>query len=52
MNYISLCLKELFGLQTAEPSGLCYFEHADEPGEYTPVKPERKKEMRLSELME
>ena len=52
MNEILNCIKELFSCQTSEPSGLCYFDHEKEPEVYRQIKPERKKEMRLSELME
>ena len=52
MNYIINCLKELFGNEAKSPSGLCYFEHAEESCSYKPVRKESRKEIRLSELME
>ena len=51
MNIIK-CLTEFFSPQSSEPVGLCSFEHTKEAKKPVNIKSERKKEMRLSELME
>lgn len=54
MNEIVNFVKEIFMLDTNErmPVGLCSFEHSKEIQTQRTVKPKRKREMRLSELME
>ncbi|MCD7739895.1 MAG: hypothetical protein LUH11_00895 [Candidatus Gastranaerophilales bacterium] len=54
MNEILNFVKEIFMLESSEkcPVGLCSFEHSNEKHKKTSVKKTRKKEMRLSELME
>ncbi len=54
MNEIINFVKEIFMLETNEkcPVGLCSFEHNNETQIKPVVKKARKKEMRLSELME
>ncbi len=53
MNEIVNFVKEILMLNTNEkiPIGLCQFECASEPS-VRPVKSKKKKEMRLSELMD
>lgn len=51
MNILK-CISEFFSQQSSEPVGLCSFEHTQEAKKPASAKNERKKEMRLSELME
>ncbi len=46
------CLSEFFSPNSSDPVGLCSFEHTKENKKQVNAKHERKKEMRLSELME
>lgn len=54
MNEIVNFVKEIFMLDANEkmPVGLCSFEHTKEKQAPTAIKQKRKREMRLSELME
>ena len=54
MNEIVNFVKEIFLFDTNEKMlvGLCGFEHMKDKSSTTKTKPKRKREMRLSELME
>ena len=54
MNEIINFVKDIFMLETEEitPVGLCSFEHSTENKKARVIKPKRKRELRLSELME
>ena len=54
MNEIINFVKGIFMLETEElvPIGLCGFEHSKESVKPRRIKPKRKRELRLSELME
>ena len=51
MNILK-CISEFFSPNSSEPVGLCSFDHGKEVKKTPSVKPKRKREMRLSELME
>ena len=51
MNIIK-SISEFFSSVSSEPVGLCSFENVKDVKKNIIVKPKRKKEMRLSELME
>ena len=54
MNEIINFLKGIFMLETEEvvPIGLCSFEHSKETAKPRRIKPKKKRELRLSELIE
>ena len=52
MNILFKCISEFFSPTSNEPVGLCSFDNIKETKKPVQAKPKRKKEMRLSELME